>query len=114
MSDDLSKTILLDGLKHEQAQCLRFIADARRNMEIKEGLMLQWALSETVTVYRELRNGTLDYHAALERYCEVAHVTTAYDTAVYMALEFVPYEPTTAQQIKLCDDLLGIVRKDAA
>lgn len=114
MSDDLSKAILLDGLKHEQSLCLRFIADARRNMEIKEGLMLQWALAETVTIYRELRSGEIEYHAALERYCEVTHITTAYDTAVYMALEFVPYEPTTAQQIKLRDDLLGVARKDAA
>lgn len=114
--DDRSKSILLEGLKHEQSQCLLFVADARRNPQIREGIELEWALQKAVSVYRDLRDNRISHREAFEQYCEIARITTAYDTAAYMALEFTPYVPTTAAQIALRDELLAIVnpRKDAA
>lgn len=116
MDTDRSKLILLEALKHEQTQCLRFIAEAKRNLQIKEGMMIHWAMREAITVYRELRDGEIEYPAALTRYCEIAKITTDYDTAAYLALFYVPYQPTTAAQIALRNELLEIVnpRKDAA
>lgn len=112
--DSLSKSILLEGLKHEQAQCLRFIAEANRNPQIREGAELHWAMKSAIEVYRAVRSDQLDYRTAVERYCEITRITTAYGTAAYMALEFVSFVPTTAAQIALRNDLLGITRKDAA
>lgn len=112
--DDLSKAILLEGLKHEQTQCLRFIAEAKRNPQIKEGWLLEWAMKEAITVYRELRSGTIDYRTAVERYSEIAHVTAAYDTAAYMEFMFAPYTPDTADAINQHNRLLAMIKEMAA
>lgn len=108
-----SKAFLLDGLRHEQSQCVRFIAEAKRNPQIKEGGDLEWALKSAVETFRALRDDQIAYADAVTRYCEIARVTSAYDTAAYMALVFTPYTPNTVAAIALRDELLRD-RKDAA
>jgi len=74
--------LFLYALKHEQNECIRLLPISKRNLEIKEGWGIQFALGKAVDAYRDLRDGKIDWKIAFERYNEVTAVTVAFGTAL--------------------------------
>lgn len=76
---------MLESLRELQTTLLVLKERANRFPEVQEGWMLEWALTETVTAYRNLREGRISWWDAVKVYQKVSNAQLACDYAVMEA-----------------------------
>lgn len=74
-------TFMLTSLRLLQDNLLRLMEQTRR-YQLAEGDNLEWALTDVVTAYRELRDGRLSWGAAWQVYRVASNVQIDCDMAV--------------------------------